>query len=176
MIQTTEIQDLKFKHGTGMQQLWPAGKTLANRLIYERFSPGVVLDLGTGCGVIAITLASLGWEGVRAIDKDANVLDKYARNNATVNSVNPLIVCQDWADHVSAQKYSWIFGADILYDPDNHESLVTCIARNLYHEGKAIFVDPRRAEALHFSARCKERGMQVKAIHTREFMTFEVTF
>ena len=100
---------------------WASGQVLA-RWILEH--PGVVrgkviLDFGTGSGVVAVAAALAGAARVIACDLDPAALDAAAAN-AALNGVS-LDYCNDW--HRRPERIDLVTAADVLYDPDNRRLL-----------------------------------------------------
>lgn len=175
----TMVNHLQFQHGAeeSMYRLWEAGEEMVRRLVYwsgGQHGTKRVLDLGTGCGVVACNLSDLRWKEVIGIDVDSDSI-KTANKNAKRNDVQVTFECCDWKDYAADNKFDWILGADVLYEPEQHAGLVNCLSRNLRTRGKCIILDPRRPEALSFAARCRERGFKVSPLFDRSFMQFEVT-
>jgi len=100
---------------------WASGQVLA-RWILEH--PGcvrgkVVLDFGTGSGVVAVAAALAGAARVIACDLDSAALDAAAAN-ATLNGVS-LEYCEDW--NRRPEGVDLVTAADVLYDPENRPLL-----------------------------------------------------
>lgn len=100
---------------------WASGQVLAQRILANPawVAGKRVLDLGCGSGVVAIAAALAGARESIACDLDVAAL-LAAQANAEANGVQ-LCISNDLnavAGHIHI-----LFGADILYDPDNRPLL-----------------------------------------------------
>ena len=100
---------------------WASGQVLAQWILEhpEVVRGKVVLDFGTGSGVVAVASALAGAARVIACDLDPAALDAAAAN-AALNGVN-LEYCEDW--NCRPQGVDLVTAADVLYDPDNRPLL-----------------------------------------------------
>ncbi|MEC7814661.1 MAG: 50S ribosomal protein L11 methyltransferase [Pseudomonadota bacterium] len=100
---------------------WASGQVLAQWLLDhpDAVRSKVVLDVGSGSGVVAIAAALAGARQVIACDLDPAALDAVAAN-AILNGVD-IECCSDWAQRPAGVDV--ITAADVLYDPDNRSLL-----------------------------------------------------
>lgn len=105
---------------------WASGQVLAQWILEhpEVVRGKVVLDFGTGSGVVAVAAALAGAARVIACDLDPAALDAAAAN-AALNGV-ALEYCDDW--NFRPQGVDLVTAADVLYDPDNRSLLGVFLA------------------------------------------------
>ena len=96
---------------------WGSGKALAEWILTEPqlVAGKVVLDFGSGSGVVAIAAAQAGAAKVIACDIDPTAL-AAVRHNAALNHVR-----LDYLDDFFnlPEKVDVLLAADVLYDPEN---------------------------------------------------------
>lgn len=96
---------------------WASGQVLAQQILArpERVAGKVVLDVGSGSGVVAIAAARAGAARVLACD-----LDPVARTAIALNAQQNDVVLEIIADMQDALPAAEVItAADILYDRDN---------------------------------------------------------
>lgn len=100
---------------------WASGQVLASFILKNpAYVAGkVILDFGSGSGIVAVAAAKAGAKRVIACDIDGDALDA-CEANAALNKVK-LEYCNDFNGF--GEKVDLICAADVLYDPDNHELL-----------------------------------------------------
>ena len=121
---------------------WASGQALARYLLD---SPGIargrrVIDLGTGCGIVAIAAALAGAAEVLAVDRDP-LARLAAELNASFNGVN-LTVAQLEAGDVKAWQPDLVVAADICYAPEGAQLLVDIHEAGL----RVLAADPGRPD------------------------------
>lgn len=97
---------------------WASGQALARRLLrHPQLVAGrVVLDFGTGSGIVAIAAALAGAARVIACDNDPAAI-LATKLNAQLNQVH-LEYSENWFDW--QETVDLLTAADVLYDKDNH--------------------------------------------------------
>jgi len=105
---------------------WASGQVLARWILEhpQAVRGKVVLDFGTGSGVVAVAAARAGAARVIACDLDPAALDAAAAN-ATLNGVT-LEYCEDW--NRRPEGIDLVTAADVLYDPENRSLLKVFLA------------------------------------------------
>lgn len=96
---------------------WASGQVLGQYLLeHPALVAGKrVIDVGCGCGVVAIAAALAGAREVVACDIDEAALAATAAN-AVLNGVD-LTLCADWS--ARSGHFDVVTAADLLYDRDN---------------------------------------------------------
>jgi len=130
--------------------LWTGALTLA-RYLEERIEcRGLsVLDLGCGLGLTGI-VASLKGGKVTFADKEPEAL-AFATANAQING-SPFCEARllDFTKDTLDQQFSFILGAEILYDRPTFPALVAFLVRHLSPSGRALLADARRTNTDDF--------------------------
>ncbi|MCG7198162.1 50S ribosomal protein L11 methyltransferase [Marinobacter pelagius] len=105
---------------------WASGQVLANWILQhpQAVRGKVVLDFGTGSGVVAVAAALAGAARVIACDLDPAALDAAAAN-AALSGVS-LEYCDDW--NRRPEGVDLVTAADVLYDPENRPLLDVFLA------------------------------------------------
>lgn len=100
---------------------WASGQVLAQYLLDhpDYVKDKVVVDFGSGSGIVAIAAALAGAKKVFACDIDIQALSACA-TNARLNNVN--ILCIQDISEVD-ETIDMIVAADVLYDKDNYPLL-----------------------------------------------------
>ena len=130
--------------------LWTGALTLARYVDdYIDCHDQTVLDLGCGLGLTGIIAAQKGGRVVFA-DKEADAVS-FALENARLNGcsdchVRPLDFTRDTLD----TRFSFILGAEILYDRPTFSALAKFLVTHLASDGRAIFSDARRTNTQDF--------------------------
>lgn len=96
---------------------WASGQALASKILHhpEIVKDKVVLDFGSGSGVVAIAAAMAGAKKVIACDCDPGAL-LAIEANAKLNQVELILVDDFFAID---EKIDLLTAADVLYDGDN---------------------------------------------------------
>ena len=142
--------------------LWEGAVALAGRLadVSVALEGRRVLELGCGVGLAGLIAASRG-ALVTATDHDPLPLE-VARRNAMQNDVAGIdFVEADWDRWSDHERYDLIIGADVTYDRQSHEAVLSILERNLAPGGTAILADPAREEQATFVGRLRARGFSV---------------
>lgn len=124
---------------------WASGQVLASFILNNPsyVSGKVVLDFGSGSGIVAVAAAKAGAKRVIACDLDHDALDACAAN-AALNKVK-LELCSDF--FCLEEKVDLICAADVLYDPDNHTLL-----DQFTHMSRQVLLADSRVKTLPSSA------------------------
>jgi predicted nicotinamide N-methyase len=115
---------------------WGAGQSLARFVLdhAEIVRDRAVVDIGAGCGIVAIAAALAGAARVCAVDIDPAARGACLRN-ATANAVTLSITAELPRD------FDILLAADVLYEPGMRDRLHEARA-----SGHAVFIaDPERA-------------------------------
>ncbi len=135
----TNFMDLEFKVNNSVLIPRPETEELVRLMLKEDLDGKEILDIGTGSGCIAISLAkNLSNEKVSALDISKDALE-VARENAVLNNVNIEFINADIFEYKSDKKYDII----VSNPPYVLESEKMLMKQNvLNHEPKiALFVD-----------------------------------
>lgn len=123
--------------------LWPAARGLAHYIWQHlAFAGATVLELGCGLGLPGITC---GLKGALVTFSDFNPdALELALENARRNGVRARAVRADWRDFQLAERFDWIVGSDICYDPKLNRFLKEIFRRNLKPAGRLLLAHPGR--------------------------------
>jgi predicted nicotinamide N-methyase len=120
------------------RKLWDAGISLSlylkehgNTLFRESKHRKLnVLELGTGCGIVSITIAQLLGHSVRVTATDLadarDVLERSSQANGTDVSFEEFNWDND-PKSLSQTQWDWILISDCTYNPDSYESLIKAL-------------------------------------------------
>ena len=144
--------------------LWPAAIGMSE-YIWENidFMGQRVLELGAGLGLV----------GLVAAEKQAQVVQtdfipealQLAQENSEINGIaNIKNVLADWRDFQIDEKFDWILGSDILYEPKLHPYLLKIFQENLAPGGSVVVADPGRDDAKKFIEELAQAGWDVKTV------------
>jgi 2-polyprenyl-3-methyl-5-hydroxy-6-metoxy-1,4-benzoquinol methylase len=145
--------------------LWPGAFLLAEAVAAEPWIPGCS-TLEIGCGLGLAGLVGLG-RGLRVTftDYDKAPLGFVARS-AAANGFDPASYTArrlDWRQP-SAEQFSVILGADVLYERRLVPLVADLLAAMLAPGGLALIADPYRAAAEGFAAAVSVRGLTCEAV------------
>ena len=131
-------------------ELWPAARGLT-QFIWESidFQGGSVLELGAGLGMPGLA-ASLKGGLVTFSDYKAESLEIIARNAAHNGIRDASYLLADWRDFKVEQKFDWIIGSDVLYNPGLNPFVAKIVEHNLAPGGHLLFAHPSRPVTLEF--------------------------
>ncbi|KFY42102.1 hypothetical protein V494_02594 [Pseudogymnoascus sp. VKM F-4513 (FW-928)] len=134
----------------------PAGLRILADLIKHVPSP-IVLELGTGCGIVGITFA-LSVPASRVIATDLEEAAEITSDNLE-QAANASYLNLDWSEplppRVASESFDLVLVADCTYNPDVVPYLVStlanlinkspavliCLAMKVRHESEAVFFD-----------------------------------
>jgi len=120
---------------------WASGQVLASYILAhpELVTGKIVVDFGSGSGVVAIASAMSGAKRVYACDSDHDALDSVI-SNANANQVNVIVI--DKLDKVP-EDIDLITAADVLYDQENH-----LLLDYFFQQSKQVLVADSRVKTL----------------------------
>mgnify|MGYP006292650937 CR=1 FL=1 len=148
-------------------ELWPAGILLARWLQVKSLciAGKNCLDLGCGLGLSACVAKNCGARVV-ALDYEYAALI-YARYNSRLNNTAaPDWVQMDWTKPALKPKsFSYIWGADILYETRFFEPLAAIFEEALAPGGTIWVADPERAVSDQVWEKLRNRGWKVLRAH-----------
>jgi predicted nicotinamide N-methyase len=131
-------------------ELWPASRGLAE-YIWEQvdFNGGKVLELGAGLGLPGLVAACKGAR-VTISDYQPDAL-KIASRNALRNGIEGVAFeLADWRDWALREKFDWIIGSDVLYNPRSNPYVDRILRSNLAASGHLLFAHPGRRVTFDF--------------------------
>ena len=140
--------------------LWTGALTLARYIdscidVQDR----TVLDLGCGLGLTGIIAAQKGGRVIFA-DKEADAVS-FAWENARLNGCSQYEARSlDFTKEVLETRFSFIFGAEIVYDRPTFPALVRFLATHLSPAGRAILSDAKRTNTQDFYRQLDRAGLQ----------------
>ncbi len=130
--------------------IWPASLGMA-QFIWEHLliSEGdTVLELGAGMGLPGITC---GLKGARVTLSDLNPLAlEIAGENAYLNSIQPVLLQEDWRTFSTGKKYNWLLASDVMYDPKLNPYLGEIFRNNIAPGGRILISHPWRKATYEF--------------------------
>ncbi len=136
---------------------WPSGVALA-RYVAGRSLDGLrVLEVGCGLGLPSCAAARAGAD-VLATDACAEAV-VYTAHNLALNGLEGSVAAADWRDLPALEGAPWelVIGADLLYRPDNHESLQRLLPELVAPDGEVWIADPGRGGCRDFLAVARAR-------------------
>jgi predicted nicotinamide N-methyase len=145
-------------------ELWPGAVMLAEFIARSELGAGrEAIEIGCGLGLLAIVATRHGWR-VTATDNDENALH-FAACNAGLNGVSiHKLDLLDWNEPPQALRYERVFGADVLYQLEDHPQIARCTQQLLAPDGVALFADPNRSVANGFPEVARDAGFAVEVI------------
>ena len=138
----TTFMDLEFKVNSSVLIPRPETEELVRLILKENLDGKEILDIGTGSGCIAISLAkNLPNAKVSALDISKDAL-KVAEENARINNVDIELINADIFEYQSAKKYDVI----VSNPPYVTESEKTLMKQNVlnYEPEIALFVEDNK--------------------------------
>lgn len=125
-------------------ELWPAARGLAQYIWEEIDYQGeTVLELGAGLGLPGLVSALKGGR-VTFSDYKEEPLEIIARN-AVLNGIGEAeYLLADWRDFQGEEKFGWIIGSDVLYNPILNPHVARILEHNLSPGGHLLFAHPSR--------------------------------
>ena len=134
---------------------WPSGVALARYVASQDLAGVRVLEVGCGLGLPSVAAARAG-ASVLATDGSAEAV-VYAAHNLAMNRLEGDVAAADWRDlpDMDAAPWDLVIGADLLYRPDNHESLQEILPS--LTGGEVWIADPGRGGCRDFLATARAR-------------------
>lgn len=139
-------------------ELWPSAVALARYVTQHCDLAGQqVLELGCGLGLVSV-VAALRGARVLCTDYEAEAL-AFARYNARHNACQQVrFRLVDWRRPALRRRYDTILASDVIYEARYFGPLVTLLQRYLARDGRALFSEPGRQNAIPFFALLRQRG------------------
>jgi predicted nicotinamide N-methyase len=159
---------------------WRAAIGLEKFLDRYDLSGHRVLDLGCGSGRSGIGAALRG--AIVTMTDLAGAAILVSRYNARF--VESHVQCRrlDWTDEtLSGDRFKWIIGSDIVYDPKLHPILEPCLRRHLAPGGRVLLSEPQRHTGDRFSKWIRSAGWKLQEHflslddNNRDLRVFELT-
>ena len=165
IIGETEFFQLKFKLNNSTLIPRPETEELVSWILKHDFSS--VLDIGTGSGCIAITIAKLTNSNVDAMDICDKAL-KIAELNAKINSVNVNFILNDILNTEKMPNYDVI----VSNPPYVQKSDILKMNKNVtdFEPHKAIFVDDNNPIVFYR----KIASLAIKSLNDGGYIFFEI--
>lgn len=136
-------------------EIWPAARALA-RYIWEHadVEGRRVLELGSGLGLPGTVCAVKG-AGVTFSDYHAPAVALSVKNAAN-NGCNAKGHLDDWRKFSLAEKFDWIIGSDVFYDPKLNPFVLQIFQKNLKPGGQLLLSHQRRRHTYDFVETVKQ--------------------
>ena len=165
IIGETEFFQLKFKLNNSTLIPRPETEELVSWILKHDFSS--VLDIGTGSGCIAITIAKLTNSNVDAMDICDKAL-KIAELNAKINSVNVNFILNDILNTEKMQNYDVI----VSNPPYVQKSDILKMNKNVtdFEPHRAIFVDDNNPIVFYR----KIASLAIESLNDGGYIFFEI--
>jgi predicted nicotinamide N-methyase len=145
-------------------EVWPSARVLANHLAKEPSSGRSLLELGCGCGFVAIVARHLGYRVVATDYYKAAC--EFVRLNAARHNMGDVtarhVNWRDWPDDLG--QFDIVIAADVLYEAGYGKLVASVIARTLLPHGRSIVADPARYHAATFLQECAAMGLSGQRI------------
>lgn len=137
-------------------EIWPAARALA-RYIWEHvdISGKSVIELGCGLGLPG-TVSALKGAGVTFSDYNPDAV-QLSINNSLINHTTAKGHVGDWRSFKQEEKFDWIIGSDVFYDPKLNPYVLEIFFRNLKPDGQLLLSHQRRQPTYDFVRKVMER-------------------
>lgn len=162
-------------------EIWPAARALA-RYIWEQadVKGRRVLELGSGLGLPGTVCAVKGAK-VTFSDYHAPAVELSVQN-ARNNGCDARGHLDDWRFFSLEEKYDWIIGSDVFYDPKLNPFVLQIFKNNLNPGGQLLLSHQRRQHTYDFVELVKrELGLEETRLDVVEedessvYRTFQVS-
>ncbi|WP_066634889.1 class I SAM-dependent methyltransferase [Desulfolucanica intricata] len=130
--------------------IWPAARGMAKYIWdYVNFNGAETLELGAGVGLAGVA-AALKDARLTVTDYNEQAL-ALTQENLRLNGVdNAQSFLGDWRNFTLKNRYKWIIGSDVLYDPKLNYYIKDIIKTNLEPGGQLLFSHPGRKPTYDF--------------------------
>ncbi|GAA5802710.1 hypothetical protein HPULCUR_008184 [Helicostylum pulchrum] len=150
---------------------WGAAPMMAKKLLQEKIIPNlnssVVLELGTGTGMVGLICDHLGASEIHVTDYHPRVLENVAYNvqlnnsKAIVSKLDFIEVANDQSPEWKDKKFDIIVASDLLYEMEHAEHLPIAVEKLMKND--FYFMIPLRythmAEVQHFERKMMSLGL-----------------
>lgn len=140
-------------------ELWPSALALSSHLAAMSLRGERVLELGCGMGLTTVAIARAGGVPI-AVDYDPDAV-RFARRNLDEDGGRGLVARMDWNSLGLGTAFSYVVGADILYERAELPRLSELLSRYLTRGGEAILAEPGRELARGFFQNLGRFGLEV---------------
>jgi len=142
-------------------ELWESARGIAAALGKMKLTPSTrVLDLGCGMGLGGAAAASLGAQ-VTLADLESPAL-LFARLNCLTFGNRVRVRRLNWRIDRLGEKFDLILGADILYEPQQWDSLNEFFKAHLAPGGSVLLGEPGRQSGDTFIPWIRQRGWMLR--------------
>ncbi len=141
--------------------IWPSSLALARSMPSLATTPGRLLELGCGLGLVTIAALRAG-HTVTATDYYGDALLFTRRNALAATGREPvarLANWRSWPDDVG--RFDLVVASDVLYEKSYAPLLAEIIRQSLVPGGVAFFADPGRVGLDEFKAECAARNLLI---------------
>jgi predicted nicotinamide N-methyase len=141
-------------------RLWPTSLTMAELVVRETWPRvGRVLELGCGIGIVGLAALARGMPVTFTdyVPLAVELAGENARRNGFTDWVGQVL---DWRRPPS-EKFSVILASDVLYDPKQHDAVLSLIDSSLDAGGICWIGDPGRYYCDAFVRAAESRGYAV---------------
>lgn len=142
-------------------EIWPASIGLARWFLQGPNLTGqTVLELGCGLGLAGLAAAAKGAQVVLTDYIPASV--QLAAESGRLNGFAATGIVADWRDFRLTEKFDFIVGADICYQPDLNPFLKRIFTTNLKPGGMLALSDPGRHDSAILLKQLAQDGWQME--------------
>lgn len=175
--QTLRIREYEF-HPVNANQVWPGSVQFAQWILnhWDLFQGKKVLEIGSGCGALAIWLAKRGLAVITSDYTDPRI-EENIHENCVLNSIPPLPhISHIWGGQFpeeSLTAFDTVLASDILIYVAQYASLISTLHQVLA-KGAVCYLSNRRridTEEL-FLLMCRDSGLTVRNLGSK---VFEIT-
>lgn len=149
-------------------EIWPSARSLS-RYVWEHLdlTGKTLMELGSGLGLPG-TVCGLKGAAVTFSDYNQDAV-KLSLHNAKLNGVSAAGHQGDWRDFMLTEKFDWIIGSDVFYDPKLNPYVLQIFRNNLKHGGQLLLSHQCRQHTYDFVQQVKdELGMTEIRVNTVE--------
>lgn len=139
-------------------EVWPSARVLAGRLAEESGQGRKLLELGCGCGYVALVAGQRGFD-VLATDYYQPACEFVTLNAARHELPQVRSQLVNWRELPALDEFDLVVAADVLYEREYCDLIAGVLARTLSKSGRAIVTDPGRSRAGGFLQACAKAGL-----------------